>query len=115
MTWPLVEALTPLQFVIADAKARQAAEAALQEQQDNEARERAALRTILDSKMRNLLGDLARGLAELPPGVRPSLLCAEHGVAKARQVSWKSRGLACLLASGVSCGQTESWHVEKDW
>lgn len=63
-------------------QARQAAEAALQEQRGNEARERAALRTILDSKMRNLLSDLSRGLAELPPGVRavsPLLNCSDAG------------------------------------
>lgn len=51
---------------------RREAEAALQEQRGNEARERAALRTILDTKMRNLLADLGRGLSELPPGVRLS-------------------------------------------
>ena len=53
------------------AQARRAAEAALQEQRGNEARERAALRTILDTKMRGLVAELGRGLGELPPGVRP--------------------------------------------
>lgn len=43
---------------------------ALGEQRGNEARERAALRTILDTKMRGLVAELGRGLADLPPGVR---------------------------------------------
>ena len=48
------------------AQAKRAAEAALAEQRGNEARERAALRTILDSKMRGLLADLSRSLGDLP-------------------------------------------------
>lgn len=55
-------------------QARRAAEAALQGQRGNEARERAALRTILDTKMRGLVAELGRGLAELPPGVSPDIL-----------------------------------------
>lgn len=61
-------------FVIIPSQARRAAEAALTEQRGNEARERAALRTILDTKMRKLLADLGAGLAELPPRVRTEVL-----------------------------------------
>lgn len=71
---------TPLGCV----QVRREAEAALQEQRGNEARERAALRTILDTKMRNLLADLGRGLSELPPGV--STCCrAPHSTARQEQ------------------------------
>ncbi len=78
------------------AQARQAAEAALREQQGNEARERAALRTILDSKMRNLLSDLARGLAELPTGVRSCPLVA---FTSAREALHLSPGMRASPAS----------------
>jgi hypothetical protein len=48
---------------------------ALKEQCDSYAKERAALTTILDSKIRTLLGELHRSVSELPDEVNHSAGC----------------------------------------
>lgn len=41
--------------------------AMLREQCSNHAKERAALKTILDAKIKSLVNEISRSLAELPP------------------------------------------------
>ena len=50
--------------------------AMLREQCSNHAKERAALKTILDAKIKSLVNEISRSLAELPPAeVSTDQLC----------------------------------------
>ena len=49
--------------------------ASLREQCSNHAKERAALKTILDAKIKALVDDIGQSVADLPPEVRQSVCC----------------------------------------
>ena len=49
--------------------------AALRDQCSNHAKERAALKTILDAKIKALVDEIGQSVADLPPEVRYSMCC----------------------------------------
>ena len=82
--------------------------AMLREQCSNHAKERAALKTILDAKIKSLVSDISRSLAELPPAeVSTDQLCSCSGLFSAGDVLLglpeMLHSLACRLSSTLAC------------
>ncbi len=77
--------------------------ASLREQCSNHAKERAALKTILDAKIKALVDDIGQSVSDLPPEVSLQAQLAALTLPKAccAYLAWHclhSRGMCCSLA-----------------